>query len=316
MEYIILDNEWNTSYKKINGKCFNELIEIGAVKLDSKLREISRFSVLIRSTFTKKLSSRFQRLTNITTEEMKEKGMTFEQAVMLYSEWAGTDAVTMTWSNSDLYVLLENFRLRCDMNTIPFIGKYVDLQKFAQNEMILKGSQITSQISVANAAISLGIPIDGIELHRALDDSLLCAEIFRKVYCPKRFNGYIVDTRENDYYSRLTFKAFIINDINSPLINRKMLELKCDKCGAEAERLSTWVFKGQSFGAEFQCKKCRNRFLGRVSFKKYYDKVVVKRNTAPLQTDSKSQVIKVEKLNVKAAQSKQPKPPKKEQVVE
>ena len=112
MEYIILDNEWNTSYKKINGKCFNELIEIGAVKLDSKLREISRFSVLIKSTFTKKLSSRFQRLTNITTEEMNSKGVTFSQAVALYSEWAGTEAVTLTWSNSDLYVLLENFRLR------------------------------------------------------------------------------------------------------------------------------------------------------------------------------------------------------------
>ena len=84
MEYIILDNEWNTTFKKINGKCFNELIEIGAVKLDENLKEISRFSVLIRSTFTKKLSSRFQRLTNITTEEMRTKGMTFEQAISLY----------------------------------------------------------------------------------------------------------------------------------------------------------------------------------------------------------------------------------------
>lgn len=304
MEYIILDNEWNTSYKKINGKCFNELIEIGAVKLDSKLREISRFSVLIKSTFTKKLSSRFQRLTNITTEEMNSKGMTFSQAVALYSEWAGTDAVTLTWSNSDLYVLLENFRLRCDMNSIPFIGKYVDLQKFAQNEMILKGSEITSQISVANAAISLGIPIDGLELHRALDDSLLCAEIFRKVHCPKRFKGYIVDTRENDYYSRLTFKAYIIKDINSPFINRKKLEFNCEKCGAEARRVSTWAFKGQSFRAEFICDNCRDSFLGRVSFKKYYDKVVVKRNTAPIPPEPKQQGMKIEKLNVKPVQNK------------
>lgn len=311
MEYIILDNEWNTSYKKINGKSFNELIEIGAVKLDSKLREISRFSVLIKSTFTKKLSSRFQRLTNITTEEMKSKGMSFEQAVMLYSEWAGTDAVTLTWSNSDLYVLLENFRLRCDMNTVPFIGKYVDLQKFAQNEMILKGSQITSQISVANAAISLGISIDGIGLHRALDDSLLCAEIFRKVYCPKRFEGYIVDTRENDYYSRLTFKAYIINDINSPFINRSKLEFNCEKCGGQTKRMSTWVFKGQSFRAEFNCEKCRYKFIGRVSFKKYYDKVVVKRNTAPLPAEPKQQGLKIEKLNVKPAQLKKPKPTEK-----
>ncbi len=282
MEFIILDNEWNTTYRKINGKCFNELIEIGAVKLDEQLNEISRFSVLIRSTFTKKLSSRFQRLTNITTDEMKENGMSFLEAVELYSEWAGKDAVTLTWSNSDLYVLLENFRLRFGIDNIPFIGKYVDLQKYAQSEMILKGSKITSQISVANAAIMLGIPIDGIGLHRALDDSLLCAEIMRKVYCPKRFAQFVVDTSQPDYYKRLTFKAFVIKDINSPLVNKSKLEFLCEKCGKEALRMTPWSFKGQSFRSEFACKFCGYKFVGRVTFKKYYDKVVVKRNTAPI----------------------------------
>lgn len=299
MEYIILDNEWNTTYQKINGKCFNELIEIGAVKLDENLNEISRFSALIKSTFTKKLSGRFQRLTNITTEEMNEKGMSFEEAVLLYSEWAGKEAVTMTWSNSDLYVLLENFKLRCDMNSIPFIGKYLDLQKYTQNEMILKGSNIQSQISVANAALALGIPIDGIGLHRALDDSLLCAEILRKVYCPKRLHSYIVDTSENNYYDRLTFKAYIIKDIKSPYINRKKLEFSCETCGADCARLTSWSFKGQSFRAEFKCPLCGNNFVGRVSFKRYYDKVVVKRNTAPVPVEPKVQGLKTTKLNVK-----------------
>lgn len=284
MEYIILDNEWNTTYRKINGNYFNELIEIGAVKLDKELNEISRFSALIRSTFTKKLSSRFQRLTNITTEEMLEKGMTFEQAIRLYSEWAGKDAITLTWSNSDLYVLLENCRFRLFENKIPFIGDYIDLQKYAQNEMIARGHDITSQISVANAALLLGIPIDGIGLHRALDDSLLCADILRKVFNEKNLLEYKVDTTAADYYTRLTFKAYVIKDINSPLINRKKLEFSCEKCQADAVRITPWVFKGQCFRAEFVCKNCGNKFIGRVSFKKYYDKVVVKRNTAPITT--------------------------------
>jgi len=192
MEYIILDNEWITTYYKIGSRSFNELIEIGAVKLDENLNEISRFTALIRSTFTKKLSSRFQRLTNITTEEMQKNGMTFDQAVDLYTEWAGNDAVTMTWSNSDLYVLLDNFKLRRNLGSVPFIGMYADLQKYAQSEMIATGHTITSQISVANAALSLAIPIDGIGLHRALDDSLLCAEILRKVFNKKRFNNFVI----------------------------------------------------------------------------------------------------------------------------
>lgn len=292
MEYIILDNEWITTYYKIGDKSFNELIEIGAVKLDENLNEISRFTALIRSTFSKKLSSRFQRLTNITTEEMRKSGMTFDQAVDLYTEWAGNDAVTMTWSNSDLYVLLDNFKLRRNINTVPFIGKYVDLQKYAQNEMISMGHMITSQISVANAALSLSIPIDGIGLHRALDDSLLCAEILRKVFNKKRFESFIYDTKTPDFYDRLTFKAYIIKNIDNPLINKSKLEFSCEKCKSNAVRLTPWVFKGQSFRAEFCCKNCSYKFMGRVSFKKYYDRVVVKRNTAPIA----SVTVKVDKL--------------------
>ena len=274
MEYIILDNEWHTPYCKVNGKCINELIEIGAVKLDENLNEISRFSVLIKSTFTKKLNTRFQRLTNITTEEMLRDGMTFDQAVDLYADWAGTDAITMTWSNSDLYVLLENFRLRRKINTVPIISKYIDLQKYVQNEMIIKGSNITSQVSVANAAIMLGISIDGIGLHRALDDSLLCADMLRKVYNKERLMTYVIDTSVPDYYARLTFKAYIIRDINNPLVNKKKMEFKCEKCSNDAKRVTSWAFKGHYFKAEFVCPCCEHKFIGRVAFKKYYDKKV------------------------------------------
>ena len=250
------------------------------------MNEISRFSVLIKSTFTKKLSTRFQRLTNITTEEMLQKGMTFDQAVDLYAEWAGNDAITMTWSNSDLYVLLENFRLRRRINTVPIIGKYIDLQKYVQNEMIKRGSNITSQVSVSNMAIMLGIPIDGIGLHRALDDSLLCAEMLRKVYNKERLLTYMIDTSVPDYYARLTFKAYIIRDLNSPLVNKKKMEFKCEKCGKDAKRMTPWSFKGHYFKAEFSCA-CGNKFIGRVAFKKYYDKVVVKHNTVPISATLK-----------------------------
>lgn len=291
MEYIILDNEWHTPYCKVNGKCINELIEIGAVKLDENLNEISRFNVLIKSTFSKKLNSRFQRLTNITTEEMLRDGMSFDRAVDLYFEWAGTDAVTMTWSTSDLYVLLENFRLRRKINTVPIIGKYIDLQKYVQNEMILNGSDITSQVSVSNAALMLGLSIDGIELHRALDDSLLCAELLRKVYNKERLMSYVVDTSAEDYYKRLTFKAYIIRDINNPLVNKKKMEFKCERCGSPAKRIGSWTFKGHYFKAEFVCSFCDYKFIGRVTFKKYYDKVVVKHNTVPITATP----VKVEK---------------------
>ena len=46
--------------------------------------------------------------------------------------------------------------------------------------------------------------------------------------------------------------------------------------------MTPWSFRGHGFKAEFLCKDCDNKFIGRVTFKKYYDKVVVKHNTAPV----------------------------------
>lgn len=37
MSYVILDLEWNGSYSKVLHKFVNEIIEIGAVKLDDEL---------------------------------------------------------------------------------------------------------------------------------------------------------------------------------------------------------------------------------------------------------------------------------------
>ena len=69
---------------------------------------------------------------------------------------------------------------------------------------------------------------------------------------------------------------------SNPYVNKKKMEFTCDKCNENAVRMTPWAFKGQSFRAEFLCPKCSNRFVGRVSFKKFYDKVVVKHNTAPV----------------------------------
>ena len=57
MYYIIMDLEWNNAYMKSAQKFVNEIIEIGAVKLDEDLQQISTFSELIKPKISKILNS-------------------------------------------------------------------------------------------------------------------------------------------------------------------------------------------------------------------------------------------------------------------
>ena len=275
MKYIILDLEWNTALDRNSGKFVNEIIQIGAIKLNDKLKEIDRFSCMVVSRLTKKLSGRFKNLTGISNEDMLS-GLPFEEAAKLYTKWAG-NAVTMTWSNSDVYTLYDNFHTLLGMENVPCLSKYVDLQKYSQAIFLKNGFDINNQISLSTAADMLGIEYDPSELHRAIDDCDLGAKIFTRVYDKKFFKEFIVDTSRKDYYKKLMFRPYIICDINSPKINRAAMNFKCEKCGRRATKTSSWRFKGRSFRADFVCEKCNDSFIGCVSFKNNYDNVTVKK---------------------------------------
>ena len=101
MNYIILDLEWNSAYYKPHGRFINEIIQIGAVKVNENFDIVDTFQVYIKSKIVKKLSNRVISLTGITNERMNA-GIGFREAVLLYNKWAGEGTVTMTWSTSDL----------------------------------------------------------------------------------------------------------------------------------------------------------------------------------------------------------------------
>ena len=61
----------------------NEIIEIGAVKLDAALQEIDSFSVIIKSQIGKRLQSRVKTLTHLTNDDIAN-GISFQNAIMLH----------------------------------------------------------------------------------------------------------------------------------------------------------------------------------------------------------------------------------------
>ena len=276
MNYIILDLEWDSAYNKKHKRFINQIMQIGAIKLDKNFNLLDKFEVTVKSMFAKKVSNRFAELTGITTEIMLS-GIPLEEAVVKYNEWAGKNNVTMTWSNSDIYTIVENEELLLD-NKVKFnIEKYLDLQKFIQGEMKVLGMDIKNQISLSDAAEILNVSADGLDLHTAEDDSLLAAKMFKKCYNKKRFELLLQDTNNPKFYKKLKFKPYTITDINDKHIDKKQLKFVCENCNVQAYRLTEWKYRNRWFSAKFLCKKCKKEFTGRITFKKTYDSVIVRK---------------------------------------
>ena len=283
MDYIILDLEWDSAYSAKHKRFINQILQIGAVKLNGEFNIVDTFEETVKSEISKKVTERFAGLTGITTEKMLA-GVPFDTAVDRYNAWAGKNTVTMTWSDSDLYTIKDNEECLLSGGRKFAIEKYLDLQRFVQGELRRGGYENKNQISLGAAAELLGVKTDSFELHTAKDDSLLSVALLQKCYNEERFSALIRDTADPEFYKRLRFKPYNISDINDKLINKEDLRFFCDRCGEKAKRITKWRYRNRWFSAKFECKKCGRRFWGRIFFKKTYDDLIVRKRIFDIRT--------------------------------
>lgn len=273
MQFIALDLEWNNVYgKKIHG-FFNEIIEFGAVKVDEKGNIYDEFTCLINTQVGKKLRANTKELTHITNDEIKS-GVLFPQAVSNFKKWIGKDeSVIMTWGDGDVRVLIDNCKYFGCGDTIPFLDKYMDLQRYFQR---LKGTSKSQQIGLSAAAEMVGISDDGYSLHRALDDSKITAKCFAAIREDKIINEYIKECNE-EFYSRIIFKNKVISSIKNPLVDKTQLNCTCESCGKPCEALTKWKYSNQYFRAQYHCKGCDVKYQVNVRFRKLYDRTEIRK---------------------------------------
>lgn len=284
MQFIVMDLEWNNTYaKKANGY-INEIIEIGAVKLDDDLETIDTFSCIIRSQIGKKLRGTVKRLTQLTNADISS-GMPFTKAFSVFRKWIGNDeTVIFTWGDGDIRVLLDNFKYLNGIKVIPFLKNYCDLQKSFQK---LNNSGKGQQTGLLAAAEALGIDPEMYIHHRALGDSMLTADILKKIYPSGAVEPDIVVCNE-DFYSKLLYKAKVIRNIDNPLVDKKRLNHTCESCGTACNQLTPWKFHCQFFRANFYCDKCDLTYSVGVRFKKLYDQVEFKKIVSVKEPEPKT----------------------------
>lgn len=275
MHYVILDMEWDSVYHKLHKRFVNQILQIGAVKLDENFNIVDIFDVTVRSSVCKRVSKRFTELTGITKEMMLD-GIPLSDAVDRYNEWLGDDTVTITWSNSDLYTIAENEKYLLKNKRFK-LDKYLDLQVFIQGELRLLGHECKSQISLSHAAELLGVTTDSYDLHTAKDDSLLSAALLKKRYNEAAFESLVKDTNSPEFYKKLYFKPYYISRINDELVDKQTHIFYCEKCESKMKRLTKWRYHNNWFNASFVCEDCGKKYVCRVSYKKTYDDLIVKR---------------------------------------
>ena len=283
MEYIILDLEWDSVYYKPEKRFINQILQIGAVKLNEKFETVDTFTRTICSDISKKVTSRFAKLTGITSEIMRE-GIPFEQAVEEYNAFAEKAFVTMTWSNSDLYTILENEEHLLGKKLRFKMQNYLDLQKLVQGELRNRGYESKNQISLEGAAELMEIETQDFSLHTALDDCRVCALLLKKCYSKEKFDMLLRDTTSPEFYARLKFKPYPISDINDSSIKPAQLEFLCPECNGKTKRLTPFKYRNRWFMANFKCTDCGFKFNGRVAFKKTFDDLQMKKKVCEFKS--------------------------------
>jgi inhibitor of KinA sporulation pathway (predicted exonuclease) len=273
MQYIVMDLEWNNTYSRKKKGFFNEIIEIGAVRLDEQFNTVDTFSQVIKSQVGKKLRSSVKKLTNITNEDVRS-GELFTKTFSEFRKWLGKEENTFfTWGDSDIRVLTDNFKYLNGINHIPFIDNYCDLQKCYQK---ISGTSPSSQTGLNAAAQELKISTDDYSLHRAPDDSFVTAQILAKIYNKAVFDLYTSKCDE-EFYNKLFFKAKVISNIDNPIVDKTLFKHSCEKCGKKCKIKEDWKFHNQYFRALYYCDNCDILYKVGVKFKKYYDRIDIRK---------------------------------------
>ncbi len=273
MHYIIMDLEWNVVYLDSAKMYINEIIEVGAIKLNENIEVIDSFNSFVKPIASKKIRKSIRELTQITMDNLVDAEK-FKDVMRKFESWAGEDFILLSWGDSDVRTLISNYKYFDKTRNIEFIKKYCDLQLYVQKQIKSKRGQ---QLGLSNAAECLGIDQDKYEHHRALQDSMLSAECLKKTFDKERLDNF-VRICDKEFFERFAFRPYYIRDIDNKLINKNIFECRCDVCKNPLKIVKPWKTINNSFRAVLYCKNCDRKITAIVRVRKLYDKVSYKKS--------------------------------------
>ena len=174
MIHIVIDLEMNPvrqSLKELRRQLPDEVIEIGAVKLDDNFKQVDEFQRYVRPEYSK-ITRHIKKLTGITDEMLEDKN-TFAVEFKNFMDWIGTDEVTLySWSNSDINQLKSECTFKLEDFDIQWLERHwIDLQKEFDDRIGLNGN-----LALNHAVGAMNKNFKGTQ-HSALADAINTAAI-------------------------------------------------------------------------------------------------------------------------------------------
>ncbi len=183
---IFIDFEatcWDKNEK--NKRPNAEIIEIGAVATDENLKEIGKFTAVIKPVIEPVLSDYCKKLTGVSQTDV-DNGIDFNRAIDLFYQWIiqqqGTKPpILYTWGNYDIFLLKRSLRRHRNKNKdfLQIIQKdgLLDLQ-----EKFMKFTELpSSSCNLVKALQIIGEKYHG-TLHRSIDDAQNMIKLYRYLY--------------------------------------------------------------------------------------------------------------------------------------
>ncbi|WP_105619835.1 3'-5' exonuclease [Vallitalea okinawensis] len=183
MSYIVFDLEFNQALiedqkhsKRMNQKCPFEIIQIGAVKLDTELNEVATFKALVKPIIYPKVHPFIEELTNITDDQLK-LARSFKYVFEQFTDFIdGKDNIFGIWGLADMKELFRNVVFhKLSSNDIP--RRFINIQEIASKKFRTPNN---SSIGLRSAIEFMDIPIEK-SFHDAFHDAFYTAEVFRRL---------------------------------------------------------------------------------------------------------------------------------------
>lgn len=264
MNYIVLDLEWNQSpggrYRE-NPKIPFEILEIGAVKLNSRRKTVSEFHETIKPLIYRTMNRHTQEVVHMDMGELK-KSRTFSPVARSFLDWCGRNPVFVTWGPSDLFELQRNLEYYHIQYPFPKPFLYYDLQKL-YSLGYLDGKKRPALQEVVEA---LQIPQER-RFHAAFDDAWYTAEIMKRMNIKplliyKSVDYYRLPENSEEEFT-LDFKTYtkfvsqLYPDKETAMKQPAVTAMKCSRCNHPLKTEIDWFagVGGSMYYALCECPK-------------------------------------------------------------
>ena len=270
MAFIIIDLEFNnlegihkyypdlfTKYPSLeNAELDNEIIEIGAIKLDNYMKPLNEFKAYIKPSAIPVLNPKISEITSITEKDL-ESGLSFQEGIEKLSELIDEGDVICSWAKDDIIEIINN-AVYYKYENLDWLKNYLDLQEYSTKILGKKKS-----LSLKNALEDLKIKVDNSKLHDALNDSIYTAEVFKRIYNSWVLNNYII----KDIYN---MPAMTIKNLSEYKLDIEKLVGKCPKCNLDIDFEYDFIPMKWRFVAIGKCSRCNNKIIDEVIVKQTF----------------------------------------------